>query len=118
MYNELNQICNKYNLITQTIEYAKQDLYYFKEENPKEFAEYFTKFGLQDTLPTDFSMIDFVVFRMGYEIRLVQSNIEVISVAVDLVQCNAVNEYEKICRYYCYYDQNGNYFDDLMEYQN
>ena len=69
-------------------------------------------------MPTDFATIEFVVFRIGYEIRLVQSDIEVISVAVDLMRCNVVNEYEKICRYYCYYDKAGNYFDDLMEYQN
>lgn len=118
MYKELNHICNNYDLVKQTIEHAKQDLYYFKEENPEEFVEYFTRFNLQDMLPVDFSMIEFVVFRMGYEIRLAQSNIEVISVAVDLVRCNAVDEHKKICRYYCYYDLNGNYIDDLMEYQN
>lgn len=115
MYKDLIQLSKEFDLEKQTIENAKQFFRNWKKEFPEEFKEYLLPYGLEKDLPTDFSKINFCVFKIGYEIRLGQENIEALSVVLDLE--TTYNEYDNfnLCSYYCYYDKQGNFIDDFID---
>ena len=55
------------------------------------------------------------MFKVGYEIRIAQESIEVISVVLDLLTLVENEETEVACSYYCFYDKNGDVVDDFID---
>ena len=115
MFKKLMHLSNEFDLVNQTVEYAKQFFINWKNEFPEEFKEYLIPYGLENELPEDFSRIKFEVFKIGYEIRTGQENLEALSVVLDLIVYCAGEMDGKLCSYYCYYDKNGKFIDDFID---
>lgn len=113
---ELKGYCEEYDLINRSIEYAKQYLCNFKDNNPQEFDEYFSKYDLQDVILNNSNDVSFEALKIGYEIRPNQKNQEMLVVVMNIMTYDEEDKYDyQVCIYYCYYNLLGEFWDDCIE---
>lgn len=115
MQEELLKIIEDRDLINKTVINAKKYIQEWEIEQPTEFQIFFSKYNLQNIISKRFADVKFEVFKVGYEIRIAQESIEVISVVLDLLTLVENEETEVVCSYYCFYDKNGDVVDDFID---
>ena len=115
MQEELLKIIEDGDLINKTVINAKKYIQEWEIEQPTEFQIFFSKYNLQNIISKSFTDVKFEVFKVGYEIRIAQESIEVISVVLDLLTLVENGETEVACSYYCFYDKNGDVVDDFID---
>lgn len=116
MNAELKRYCKEFDLKKRSIEYAKQYLCNFKDNNPEEFDVYFSRYALQDMIANNFDDVRFETLKIGYEIRPNQKNQELLSVVMNIMTYDQEDKYDyQVCIYYCYYNLLGEFFDDCIE---
>lgn len=113
MYDELLSFEARFDLFTETIKRAKEYFTKWNKEFPTDFQKFISENDISIDLDGNFNNVIFKPFKIGYEIRVAQENIIVISVVLDMF---VNNEDSSICSYYCYYDNNGSMFDDFIDF--
>ena len=108
-YDAMNEICEKYDLIGRTLDGARKYIQMVKQELPEEYAEWME---IAEIREGDFAeAADFRVVNRGYRINsYAGEDAEVYFVVVDV----CVKD-EFVCKYYRFYDMDGDVADEFVD---